>query len=245
MKHIITQTEGQVKRIYLNRPEVLNAINEEMVLELLEELNALKEDKTTKIVIIRGKGRAFCSGIDLKAATAESFQKDGAFMDAGLKLGKLIQSLPQVFIAQVHGYCFTGALEFMLFFDLMYCDTETQFGDTHSKWSIMPRWGLTQRLSRKVGLEKAKELSFRAMRIKGKEAARIGLVNAVFEPEQLEQEVQNITQDILSNSFEAISKIKQLYNQGFQTTLEQGLVIEQQADSKLSSTAQNLKKFKK
>jgi len=80
---------------------------------------------------------------------------------------------------------------------------------------------------------------------KGIEAERIGLVNAAFEPNQLEEKVQNITQDILSNSYEAISKIKQLYNRGFQTTLEQGLVIEQQADSKLSNTAQNLQNFKK
>ena len=245
MKHIKTEIKGAIARVYLNRPEVLNALNGEMVNELFLFFNEIMSNLDVKVIIVSGEGRAFCAGVDLKATTAEGFHSASVFMETGLKLAELMQAMPQVVIAQIHGYCFTGALEFMLFFDLVYCDRETQFGDTHSKWSILPRWGLTQRLSRKVGLEKAKELSFRAMRVKGTEAEKIGLVNQAFEVDLLDDEVNQIANDILQNSFEAIAKIKQLYNEGHQTTLKEGLRIEYEMDPKLNSTEEYLSKFKK
>lgn len=235
--------EGAVARLSFNRPDSLNAINPPMLSQLIDALTEIRADTTIKVVIVSGEGRAFSAGVDLKTTRPEDFQKDAPFMVMGKDLPKLVASMPQVMIAQVHGYCFTGALEFMLCFDLMFCDDQTQFGDTHAKWSIIPQWGMTQRLARQVGLAKAKELSFRAMRVKGQEAERIGLVNRSFAVDTLPQEVDKIVEEICGNSPEAIARIKSLYDQGYATTLEEGLRIEASADTQLSDTGSNLSQF--
>ena len=245
MENIIYRKEEHIARITLNRPDVLNALNPAMALELKEALEDVQASDIIKVVIVNGAGRAFSAGVDIKATSAEGFQKGEAFMEVGQQIGQMLMNMPQVTIAQVHGFCFTGSLEIMMFFDLAYCAKTTQFGDTHAKWAIMPRWGMSQRLARRVGLEKAKELTFRAMRISGAEAERINLVNGAFDEADLSAEVNKIAQDILGNSFEAIAAIKQLYNQGFQTTLKEGLQIELSAESKLNDTAEKLKGFKK
>lgn len=244
MEHIVYKKDGAIARIRFNRPSVLNAFNEPMLNELNTLLTEIEEDDDIKVVIVSGEGRAFSAGVDLKATTPEGFQKGGSFMEIGNAVGNLLTNLSKVTIAQVHGYCFTGALELMLFFDMAFCTTTTQFGDTHAKWAIMPRWGMTQRLSRRVGLAKAKELTFRALRVKGPEAERLGLVNRAFEEEELEVEVNKIAEEILENSFEAIKRIKTLYNDGYSTTLAKGLQLEADADSSLGDTGGQLSQFK-
>jgi len=243
MNNIIYNKSNSVAHIKLNRPKVLNAFNEAMLQELKTALQDAENDAAVKVVLVAGEGRAFSAGVDLKATDASGFQKGGSFMEVGMEVGNLFTQLSKVTIAQVHGYCFTGALEMMLFFDMAFCTEDTQFGDTHTKWAVMPRWGMSQRLARRVGLSKAKELTFRAMRIKGIEAERIGLVNRAFKSEVLEAEVQKIIDDILGNSFEAIAAIKKLYNQGYETTLKEGLLIEYNADTNLQSTSENLSDF--
>ena len=244
MQNLIFNFQDGIAHIQFNRPESLNAFNYEMMSELYDLLQLLKDDQAVKIILVSGNGRAFSAGVDIKETNADGFQKRSRFMKLGEDLSDLFNDYPKVTIAQVHGYCFTGALEFMMFFDMAFCTEETQFGDTHAKWSIMPRWGMSQRLARRVGLQKAKELTFRAMRIKGDEAERIGLVNRAFKEDEIDSEVKKIMQDILGNSFEAIVAIKRLYDKGYETTLKEGLEIEANADTRLSSTDENLSKFK-
>lgn len=245
MQHIIYNQSGHVGRVIFNRPEVLNAFNYEMLLEFKELLLKISHDENVHVVVVSGNGKAFSAGVDIKSTTAEGFQKGGEFMALGNEVSNLLSHIKKVFIAQVHGFCFTGALELMLFFDMAYCSEDTQFGDTHARWAIMPRWGMSQRLSRRVGLNKAKELTFRAMRINGKEAARIGLVNQAFAAADLTLEVDKVIDDILANNMEAIGAIKQLYDDGYATTLKEGLQIEADADSHLSGTNEQLQKFQK
>ena len=158
MKNIIYEKQGSVARIRFNRPDSLNAFNHPMMLSLKELLLEIKDDEEIKVVIVSGEGRAFSAGVDLKATDAGGFQKGAEFMVLGREISDILTNYPKVTIAQVHGYCFTGALEFMMFFDMAFCSESTQFGDTHAKWAIMPRWGMSQRLARRVGLQKAKEL---------------------------------------------------------------------------------------
>jgi len=238
----VIRAEG-LTHIQFNRPESLNAFNPVMMSELKDAFTKVSTDEECKVVLISGKGRAFSAGVDLKTTKAEDFLKESPFMKMGHEVGELMRQIPQVTIAQVHGYCFTGALEMMMFFDMAFCDDNTQFGDTHAKWGIMPRWGMTQRLARRVGLAKAKELTFRAYRVKGPEAERIGLVNRSFEKGKLGEQVQAIVGEILENSHEAIVKIKQLYDDGYHTTLGEGLEIERHADIRIGDTSDQLSQF--
>ena len=237
------QKEASLARIILNRPRSLNAFNRKMLEELYQLFGEISTTEQLRIVILSGAGRAFSAGVDLKETDADGFQQGSDSMELGKRLVERITSLKQVTIAQVHGYCFTGALELMLLFDMAFCAESTQFGDTHAKWSVMPQWGMTQRLARRVGLAKAKELSFRAMRIKGPEAERIGLVNRAFPDDILEAEVTAIAAEIQENSFEAIQAIKRLYDDGYAGTFREGLALEAGADTRLSDTDENLRQF--
>ena len=245
MNHIEYQKEGAIAQIIFNRPEVRNAINEEMLRNFHATLKSVADDAAIKIVIIKGAGKAFSAGIDLKSTNADMFrdQSSGGFMDIGLEIRDMIRQMPKVVIGQVHGYCFTGALELMLFFDLVFCDEETQFADTHAKWSIVPRWGMSQNLARRVGLLKAKELTFRAMRVGGEEAAQIGLVNRAFKSEELGDRVMEIAHEMSENSFPAIVKIKRLYDDGWDTTLAEGMKIEYTTDTHLENTDDEIGQF--
>lgn len=243
MEQIIFSQEGEIARITLNRPDSLNALTEQMFEELKTTLLSIGEE--TKVIIVSGAGRAFSAGVDLKSTGSEGFQKEGNFMKIGREVGNLLANMNQVTIAQVHGYCFTGALELVLFFDMVFCSESTQFGDTHAKFCIVPQWGMSQRLSRRVGLIKAKELTFRALRVRGTEAERIGLVNRAFKEEDLDSEVNSIVSEILENSFEAIGVIKKLYNEGYETTLKEGIAIEEAANTKLETADEYLSKFNK
>ncbi len=242
-KTVLYKKEGSVARILFNRPDSLNAYNEIMMQSFKSCLQKAKEDSEVKVIILSGVGRAFSAGVDLKTTTTADFQKGASFMELGHEVGALIGNMPKVTIAQVHGYCFTGALEIMLFFDMAYCSDTTQFGDTHAKWGIIPRWGMTQRLARRVGLAKAKELTFRAMRVKGPEAERIGLVNRAFPDASLHEEVQKIAEEISANSHEAIVAIKKLYDDGYHTTLSEGLRLELETDTQLGDTTDNISQF--
>lgn len=244
-KTIEFEIEHGVARIILNRPDKLNAMNASMLEEMLDALSKIESNGDIRILVMSGKGRAFSAGVDLKETSSKDFNSDHGVIQLGLKFADKIISLPVVTIAQIHGYCFTGALELALLFDLIYCASDTLFGDTHAKWAIMPRWGMTQRLSRRVGLHKAKELTFRAMRIDGTEAQRVGLVNQAFELADLDKQIKIVIDDIILNDHEAIMGIKLLYDKGFNGTLSDGLNLELSADPRLSSTSKTIGQFDK
>lgn len=248
MKLVEIENLEEVAIIKLNRPDSLNALNLEMTKSLIEILENIKENSNIKVVILKGNGRAFSAGVDLKNTDSSGFDKEGEMMLEGRKLCELVAGLSKITIAQVHGYCFTGALELMLCFDLVYCTPETQFGDTHAKFGIMPRWGMTQRLPRKVGVAKAKEMSFRAMRVKGDEAERIGLVNGNFSMDNLDAEVLKISKEITENNFKVLKVVKNLIDRGLSgpsDSLEYGLKIESLNDETVENLNESIQGFGK
>jgi enoyl-CoA hydratase/carnithine racemase len=167
---IVSQANG-IARISFNRPSVLNALSPNLIAELTEATQKIAADESVKVLIVTGEGRAWSAGVDLKALN-ESIQ-GGQFsnfevMEMGADFVKTLQAMPQVTIAMVNGFCYTGATEFMLAFDLVYAADEAKIGDTHAKWGIAPKWGMTQRLQQKVGMMKAMELSFTTEAVSGK-----------------------------------------------------------------------------
>ncbi len=235
----------QIAIVSLNRPEALNALNLEMTNLLIETIKKLESDNSVIVIILKGNGRAFSAGVDLKNTGSIGFSKEGEMMLKGRELSNLIAQSTKITIAQVHGYCFTGALELMLCFDLIYSTPETQFGDTHAKFGIMPRWGMSQRLPRRIGIGKAKEMSFRAMRVKGDEAEKIGLVNQLFGIDNIDESVLSIAKEITANNFTALQTIKKLIDTGINLSLEEGLQIEAENNVAVDNLDENIKDFKK
>lgn len=247
-QHIFLEKQEAVNIITLNRSASLNALTPLMLSELKHAFSVIAKDTACKVVILKGSGRAFSAGVDLKAMNESlvggQFTQNQIIED-GNDLEKIIRTMPQPAIAQVHGHCYTGATELMMYFDLIVVAEDAKIGDTHAKWGIMPTWGMTQRLARLVGLNKAKELSFTCKPISGKEAERIGLVNRAVPLGELDKTVLELANDILQNSAQTIAALKHLYNAGFYTTLEEGLKIETNFKTEINDRAEFLKAFEK
>lgn len=243
---ILCSKANSICRITLNRPKALNALTANLITELKHAFDEAAKDKEVGVVILSGEGRAFSAGVDLKQMNESieggKFSQD-AILKTGLELIENIQTMPKVCIAMVHGYCFTGALELALAFDLLYTAEDTQFGDTHTKWGILPKWGMSQRLAQKVGIMKARELSFTAKTFSGKEAEQFGMANKAVPAEKLKEYVEGVANDILKNSRQTVAAFKHLYHEGSLSTLKEGLKTETNFNSDITDRTEFLRAF--
>lgn len=235
-----------IATIILNRPAVLNALSPNLISELSAAARQVADDESVRVLIVTGAGRAWSAGVDLKALN-ESIQgghfSNFSVMEMGAAFINTLQTMPQVTIAMVNGHCYTGATEFMLAFDLVYAADEAKIGDTHTKWGIAPKWGMTQRLAHKVGASKAMELSFTTQPVTGQEAERIGLVNKSVPLADLEATVLTVAEQIKGNSAQTIAAMKKLYYFGATHTLAEGLKHEWEADVRITDREEFLRGF--
>lgn len=194
---VLRRDEGDVCVLTLNRPDSLNALDT----PTFEALDAHFADleaqaKTIGCVVLRGAGRAFCAGADLKVMA-------GVTVDARYKPGivERLANLPQPVIAAVHGACYTGGLEMALACDMILADTTARFADTHGKWGLIGAWGMTQRLPRRIGYSAAKRLSLTSQTIGAEEALRLGLIDELADEGGIDALVARFTAEILANSW--------------------------------------------
>ncbi len=246
-ENIIVEKKEGIAKITLNRPQVLNALNQQIFLEIQAALEDIGRDDSVGVVLITGAGRAFSAGLDIKALSVPGEGGDvGAEINRmGLGTIEAIESLPKPVIAMVNGYCLTGALEVALACDMIIASENAIFGDTHARWGLRPTWGLSQRLPRTVGVMKAKELSFTAETISAQEAERIGLINKVVPAEKLEEAAQELAGKMLSNSRGSLAAYKTLINQGMKADLATGLKIEAETLTVIEDTEERLTSFGK
>lgn len=235
---------GEVAWVTLNRPNKLNAFTQVMLDEWRKLLTEITQDETCRVIVTTGEGRAWSAGVDLSAFQETKVEPGFKMYEDGMEIMRLHETCNQVTIAMLNGFCFTGAMEIMMSFDLIVAANEAKIGDTHAKWGIRPTWGMTQRLQQQVGLRKAKELSFTAQAISGTEAARIGLANASHPLEELKTAVDNLIEKILPNSGQAIGAIKELYQFGSENTLKEGLEFEAKFEMEVMDKTDDLKNFK-
>lgn len=246
--NIILEVSEGIAWITLNRPEKLNSLSLEMINEWTDALQTAAKDSTIRVIIVTGAGRAFCTGLDLKSlgqVTLVNGEVGAEIIDIGLKLITAMQNCPQPVIAMVNGHCYTGGLEFLFGFDLIMASREAQFGDTHAKWGIRPNWGLSQRMPRVMGIMRAKELSFTCRTFSAAEAQELGLVNRVVSPDNLKAETTALARQIMQNSAHAIAAFKDLYNQGMDMSLQDGLQYELNTHYLIEDTNDRLFGFKK
>lgn len=245
---IIYTVDAGIGRITINRPEAMNAITPGMLKELRDAVLEAGKDSKVRIIVLTGAGKAFSSGVDLKSLGGRKLErgKVGDILDIPARnLITAIRSVPKVVIALVNGFCFTGAMEIMLACDFVIASEDAKIGDTHAKWGLRPTWGMSARLPRRVGFLKAKELSFTAEAISGKEAERIGLINQAVPAGNLEEALQTMARKIMANSPQSIEAYKMLYNSNETMTLEESLELEYKSEFNITDTEQRLGGFKK
>ncbi len=210
----------------LNRPESLNALSPALFIELRQYIDDIAEKiEEIGVVILCGKGRSFSAGNDLKAIQAGELPPSPYFQAETLEA---IEALPQPVIAAVQGHCYTGSLELVLACDLLVAAESAKFADTHGKWAMSPTWGMSQRLPRRLGLLKARELMFSGRIVSGAEAAELGLANRCVPDDQLMDAAIEMARGFLENSWFTLRSDKWLINEGQKRTLEDGLKFERE-----------------
>ena len=210
----------------LNRPEALNALSPMLFVELRQHIdNISTEQEKVGCVILRGEGRSFSAGNDLKAIQSGEKAPSPHYQAETLDC---IERLPQPVIALVQGHCYTGSLELALSCDLLIAGDSAKFADTHGKWGLSPTWGMTQRLPRRIGLLQAKELMFSGRVVQGEEAVTIGLANQCVPDSSLLESGLKMAKSFLENSWFTLRADKMLINGGLDYTLGEGLIWERE-----------------
>ncbi len=199
-----------VATLSLNRPEKRNAINRELFRQLRQHILTLQDDAQIGLVVLRGEGDHFCAGHDL---TEKPHADALGWLRRELQTLELLTRLRQPVIAAVRGTCFTGGLEMALSADFIVCDDSARFADTHGKWGLVPGWGMSQRLPRRVGQAKALEMMLTCRPYSAAEAVAMGLVNQCVADGELDLAVSALAQTILANSWHSNAENKRLiYN---------------------------------
>lgn len=200
---IIYEKSGNVAHITLNRPEAMNALNRIMFREIGQALEDAEQDNSVRVVVMKGAGRAFCAGVDLKFATEElktlQDQQDLFRLGNRMALEKM-EGLSKPVIAQVHGACLAGGFEMMLAADLVVAAEDAKIGDQHINVGLFGGGGCVYRLALLVGLRKAKEFVLTGKRLSGTEAAALGIVNRSVPAEKLESAVAELAAELSSKS---------------------------------------------
>jgi len=227
---VLVERHDHLAHLVLNRPEVLNAIDNTLGEELGAACEALAADEAIWAIILRGAGeRAFCAGADLKARRDFSPEQWAAQRALFRGMFQKMRSLPQPMIAAVHGFALGGGTELAMLADFIVAADDAVFGLTEVSLGIIPGGGGTQNLPRMIGRNRAKELIYTARRIPAAEARELGLVNHVVTRDQLLPTATMIAEEILKNSPFAVRQAKWAIDQGADLPFEDGLQREHEA----------------
>jgi enoyl-CoA hydratase/carnithine racemase len=228
MSIVITEDRGPVRHVVMNRPEKRNAMNQELLRELAGALRAAADDASVQCVVLRGEGPAFSAGVDLGELASFSTQPEvlRPFRNVFLECANLCEAMPKPVVCQIQRACVGGALEVALGADLRVASSDTQLGLPEVRFGIIPDVGGCTRLPAVVGLGRAKELIMTARLIDAEEALRIGLVNRVAAPEQLQQATDQLVEELLANSPVAVGRAKRVMDASARPALAHTLELE-------------------
>ena len=227
---LLSREEEGVLTLTLNRPEVMNSLNFELLHRLREQVDQVRHRRDVRAVVVTGAGdKAFCSGADLKERAGLPPEKVKEFIFTIRNLFTAIEQLGMPVIAAVNGVALGGGTELALACDIRIASATASMGLTETRLAIIPGAGGTQRLPRLIGRGKAKELIFTGRRVEAVEALQIGLVNRVVPPEALMDECRRMAAMICETGPIAIEQAKYAINYGLETDLATGLAIESNA----------------
>jgi enoyl-CoA hydratase len=234
---LLSSRADGVLTLTLNRPSAMNALSRELRGALIAAFEALRNDAETGVVILTGAGRAFSAGLDLKELGGET--SSTAEITETIATGDLIDTMSRCdrpIIGAVNGVAVTGGFELALACDILIASTEARFADTHARVGIMPGWGLSQKLSRMIGIGRAKELSLTGNYLSAEQACAWGLVNRVVAPARLLPVCTALAHDMLSCDPEVLRGYKRVIDEGYAATFGEGLRLEKARNREHAAT---------
>ena len=242
--------ENSVATIRLDRPDAMNALSPALITELSAAVAEVGQDESVKALVLRGEGRAFCAGADL--AYFEWAFNDPAHLPEYIRqINEMmfqLEELPVPVIAVVHGFALAGGLELMMACDMALVADDARIGDQHVNFGLMPGGGSTQRLPRRVGIQRAMELLTTGRWLSGAEAVEWGLALRSAPPEQLDQELEGLLEPLRTKSRPGLGWIKSVTNRGQGLSIRDGVALESMAFVQYVATsshpAEGVKAFK-
>tara|TARA_B100001765_G_scaffold115343_1_gene71839 strand:+ start:403 stop:1176 length:774 start_codon:yes stop_codon:yes gene_type:complete len=234
---ILKEINKQIAWVTINRPEVLNAMNESVLTELVSSIQSCIDDTSVGVIILTGAGdKAFVAGADIK--NMQSMEPGDAlkFGKSGQQMTLTIENSPKPVIAAVNGFALGGGCEISLACHIRVASETATFGQPEVQLGILPGWGGTQRLPRLVGTGIANEIITTGRMVSASEAKEIGLVNHVVPAELLNEKCEKIANQILKNGPNAIAKSLECIREGVGRSTKEGLIIEVENFSKLFGT---------
>lgn len=202
--------ESGIATVTFSKPESLNALYPEAISELAQLMKVLHDDQSIKVVIFIGAGeKAFIAGADIKRMAKMNAEEAWKFGREGQEALSALEDLPQVTIAAVNGFALGGGCEMALACDMIYASSKAKFGQPEVSLGLIPGFGGTVRLFRRVGLGKAREMIFTGVTLTAEQALQFGLADAIFQPEQLSDEVMKVAMLTKSKSPNAIARAKE------------------------------------
>lgn len=222
---LLVEKHGAVAVLTMNRPQAMNAMSAALRTALATTFRQLQQDRDVAAAILTGNGRAFCAGLDLKELSQGGSVEAIEFEDTV----PAILAFDRPIIGAINGVAATGGFELALLCDLLIASTEARFTDTHARVGIVPGWGLSQRLSRLIGANRARELHFTGNFLSAERADAWGLVNRVVAPEELLPTCLALGNDMASCDRKTLRMYKRIVNEGIGMSMADGLLLEKLA----------------
>ena len=224
--YIILEKDKATAIITISREKALNALNSQVMDELSQAIDVVKADKDIRALIITGAGRAFVAGADIGVQSVFDVREGRQWGRRGSAVFREIELLQIPTIAAVGGFALGGGCELALSCDMIVADEKAKFGQPEVSLGITPGFSGTQRLPRRIGTAKAKEMIFTGRMIDAYEADRIGLINKIAEPGKLMDEAKALAESCIKNAPAALRYAKACIDRGMQTDIDTGLAIE-------------------
>ena len=231
--------EDGIATIRLNRPDAMNSLGRELVTDLKCALTEVAGDESVKAMVLRGEGRCFCAGADLKYFR-DAFQSPEALRDYLVEINEAIfqvEDMPIPVIAVVHGFALAGGLELMMACDMALVADNARIGDQHVNFGLMPGGGSTIRLPRLVGPQRAMELLTTGRWLSGPEAVEWGLALRSAPLEELDEELEKLVDPLRGKSRPGLGWIKEVAHRGRDLTIRDGSAVEQMAFAQYVATS--------
>lgn len=228
MSSLRVEKSDGIATITMNRPDAMNALSRALRSELAAAVKAINADDAVRVVILTGAGnRAFTAGLDLKELGSDASALGAAnATTADLNPVRAIESCVKPVIGAINGVAITGGFELALACDVLIASENARFADTHARVGIMPGWGLSQKLSRLIGLYRAKELSLSGNFLDAQTAERWGLVNRVVPADQLLPAARQLAADMAQIEPGMMGRMKKLIDDGFGLSFVDSMALE-------------------
>lgn len=228
---IVDDRPPGVRVITIRRPERMNALEGPTLVALESAIRECSEPtRNIRVIVIRGSGRAFCAGSDLKWLASSGILDDPAAhlsnQDRMQSAFEALESARQIVIASINGYAVAGGLELALACDLIVADEDAQIGDEHMRKNLLPSGGSSQRLPRRIGMARAMYYLITGRRMSGREAERIGLASLAVPGNELEATTLRLAQEIAESDPHALASMKFMARRALELPLQDGLQME-------------------